>query len=114
MKDRKEDEQRIKDNIEDDSHNKLAKAIESKVTTIIIGTLAEFEQCFGDLWGHDVDENDKTQNQIKWADRWEQTRNNILNKSHNRLRSLLKELDSYKVKWQAFKIEYKNIETGGR
>jgi len=66
--------------------NKLIKNIEKKFTTIMIGALARFENNFGYLWDDDAPSGDEFYN------KWEKTRNEILNFSNHQLRSGVEEL----------------------
>lgn len=63
--------------------------------TTMIGALFEFEKTFGYLWGHDKDENDLTDKELDFLDRWDFTRNQILNNGNSQLRKALIDLDKY-------------------
>lgn len=71
------------------------KILTKKFQTTMIGALFEFEKNFGYLWGHDKDENDLTDKELDFLDRWDFTRNQILNNGNNQLRQALNELDKY-------------------
>jgi hypothetical protein len=71
------------------------KILTKKFQTTMIGALFEFEKNFGYLWGHNKDENDLTDNELDFLDRWDFTRNQILNNGNNQLRQALSELDKY-------------------
>jgi hypothetical protein len=60
--------------------------------TTMIGALHEFEKAFGYLWGHDKDEQDLTDKELDFLDRWENVRNLILNNGNNQLRKTLSDL----------------------
>jgi hypothetical protein len=60
--------------------------------TTMIGALHEFEKAFGYLWGHDKDEQDLTDKELDFLDRWENVRNLILNNGNNQLRKTLLDL----------------------
>jgi hypothetical protein len=63
--------------------------------TTMIGALFEFEKAFGYLWGHDKEENDLTEKELDFLDRWDFTRNQILNNGNTQLRKALIDLDKY-------------------
>jgi hypothetical protein len=87
--------------------NKLIKNIEKKFTTIMIGALARFENNFGYLW----DEN--SQNGDDFYNKWEKTRNEILNFGNNQLRLGVEELYEFfiynkKIGSYHYKFDTKN------
>lgn len=72
--------------------------------TTMIGSLFEFEKEFGYLWGLDKEEEDLTETQQKFRDKWEDTRNQILNNGNNQLRKCLADLD--KIQTNNVKYNY--------
>jgi hypothetical protein len=66
--------------------NKLVKDLEKKFTTIMIGSLARFENNFGYLWDENAPDGDDFYN------KWEKTRYEILNFGNNQLRLGIEEL----------------------
>jgi hypothetical protein len=70
------------------------KAILSKrFQTTMIGALFEFEKTFGYLWGQNKNEEDLTDNELDFLDRWDFVRNQILNNGNNQLRKAISDLD---------------------
>jgi hypothetical protein len=61
--------------------------------TTMIGALFEFEKTFGYLWGQDKNEEDLTDNELDFLDRWDFVRNQILNNGNNQLRKAISDLD---------------------
>ncbi|NDC71828.1 MAG: hypothetical protein EBZ62_00035 [Sphingobacteriia bacterium] len=61
--------------------------------TTMIGSLYEFEKIFGYLWGHEKNEEDLTNSELEFLDRWEETRNNILNNGNHQLRKAISDFD---------------------
>jgi len=53
----------------------------------------EFEKAFGYLWGHLKDEDNLTDNELDFLDRWDTVRNQILNNGNNQLRKAIADLD---------------------
>jgi hypothetical protein len=69
------------------------KAILTKrFQTTMIGALFEFEKTFGYLWGQNKDENDLTDMELDFLDRWDAVRNQILNNGNNQLRKAIADL----------------------
>lgn len=61
--------------------------------TTMIGALFEFEKTFGYLWGQHKDENDLTNMELDFLDRWDSVRNQILNNGNSQLRKAISDLD---------------------
>ena len=90
-----------------DQQNILTKRFQ----TTMIGALFEFEKAFGHLWGHTKEENDLTDNQMDFLDRWDDVRNQILNNGNNQLRKAISDL-SHSVKYK-YKFNNKNYRNEG-
>jgi hypothetical protein len=60
--------------------------------TTMIGSLFQFEESFGYLWGQDKDDKDLTESEKRFKLKWEDTRNQILNNGNNQLRKCLSDL----------------------
>jgi hypothetical protein len=88
--------------------------ITKRIQTTMIGAIFEFEQNFGYLWGQDKDDDAITPQEEKFRDRWENTRNEILNKGNNQLRKCLSDLEKTQnnnIKYNYnFKKGYKKYE----
>lgn len=61
--------------------------------TTMIGALFEFEKAFGYLWGQDKEENDLTDKELDFSDRWEAVRHQILNNGNNQLRKAIADIN---------------------
>lgn len=61
--------------------------------TTMIGALFEFEQTFGSLWGHNKNEEDLTDSELNFLDRWDFVRNQILNNGNSQLRKSIADID---------------------
>lgn len=70
----------------------LNSLITKRFQTTMIGSLHQFEKYFGYLWGIDLDEDELTDKQLDLRDRWEITRNQILNNGNNQLRQMLNDI----------------------
>lgn len=80
-----------------ESEKKLCGFLRKKFNTTIIGSLASFEDLFGHLWGFGKNEEDLTEEELKWRDVWEEARTEILDKGNNNARSVQRELNKYKI-----------------
>jgi hypothetical protein len=61
--------------------------------TTMIGALFEFEKMFGYLWGQDKHEDELTNKELDFLDRWDSVRNQILNNGNSQLRKAIADLD---------------------
>jgi hypothetical protein len=61
--------------------------------TTMIGSLFEFEKIFGYLWGQDKDEQDLTDDELDFLDKWDFVRNQILNNGNNQLRKAISDIE---------------------
>lgn len=77
--------------MENDQKNILKKRFQ----TTMIGALFEFEKYFGYLWGQEKEDHELTDKELEFLDRWDFTRNQILNNGNNQLRKAIADLDKY-------------------
>lgn len=85
--------------------DRLRYYIEKRMQTIMIGALSKFEQNFGHLWGHFLDEDTPlTDKQLSFADDWERTRNQILNQGNAQIRDAKDDFEKWGV--GSFKRRY--------
>ena len=61
--------------------------------TTMIGSLFEFEKAFGYLWGQNKDEEDLTDEELDFLDKWDFVRNQILNNGNNQLRKAISDIE---------------------
>jgi dsDNA-specific endonuclease/ATPase MutS2 len=91
--------------------NYINKILEKRFQTTMIGSLYEFEESFGYLWGQDKEGHQLTEQEQKFRIKWEDTRNQILNNGNNQLRKCLSDLE----KTQANTVKYNyNFKKGYR
>lgn len=81
------------------AQNRLGVSLNKRMRTIMIGSLAAFEDSFSLLWGSDKPMSDLTDKETKFRELWEQTRTNILNKGNNQARLATEELGEYTTEW---------------
>lgn len=85
----------------------LIKDIETRLRTIMIGSLSRIENTFGYLWNHGADPETPSQNQF--ADKWENLRLEILNHGNNQIRSAIDELNDFFIRQNKYSYSYKFI-----
>lgn len=88
------------------SRSQLTRHIETKMKTTMIGALAKFEENFGSLWGHGLDDSELTDVQRQYKELWNLTRTEILNNGNNQLRAAKDEINCYTVKFNKFETEF--------
>lgn len=100
---------------EEQSRRRLLRIIERKLSTSFIGALSKFEQFFGHLWGHGLDERELTDVQRRWREAWEECRNEVLNNGNNQVRAVRAELAQYTMSWDAYQtnMQVKQEEVSG-
>lgn len=81
--------------------------LEKRFKTLMIGTLYRFEQSFGYLWNHGEEPN--SENQIKFRQKWEDLRTDILNHGNNQIRLALNELDRFIDHQNKYSYNYKFV-----
>ena len=86
------------------SQSNLKKHIQTKFRTTMIGSLSKFEELFGDLWGHGLKEEELSDDQLYWRDKWQLARTEILNNGNNQLRAAQTEIEQYTIRYN--KNEY--------
>jgi hypothetical protein len=75
--------------------------------TTMIGALFEFEKAFGYLWGQDKNEQELTDKELDFLDRWDMVRNQILNNGNNQLRKAISDLGHSTIKYK-YKFNQRN------
>jgi hypothetical protein len=73
-----------------DNSSKLI--LTKRFQTTMIGALFEFEKAFGYLWGQDKEDDELTDKELDFLDRWDNVRNQILNNGNNQLRKAIADL----------------------
>ena len=81
----------------DISRDKLFKASKKKIQTTMIGSLSTIEEQFGFLWGFDMPESERTTEQKKIHEIYEDTRAKILDRGNTQIRNLETEFINYDI-----------------
>ena len=81
----------------DISRDKLFKASKKKIQTTMIGSLSTIEEQFGFLWGFDISESERTAEQKKIHEIYEDTRAKILDRGNTQIRNLETEFINYDI-----------------
>ncbi len=96
-----------KDKLKKESKEKLSKEVQKKLTTIMIGALDKYETFMGHKWGHGLNEDDCSDEQLDTYDIWQQCRHEIMDLGNKQIRAILSELDLYEIEWKGYKRLYK-------
>ena len=95
----------------DNSNRRLMNIIKKKFDTTIIGSLAAFEERFGDLWGHGLPLEDLDEDQRYWREQWMETRSKVLDNGNSNLRAAQNEASQYTISWNRYVTNfYRNDE----
>jgi len=100
-----EGKRRHTEKFENSSKKRLINNVEKKFKTTMIGSLDQFEQLFGELWGHDQ-YGEQTPEQEIWLEKWQQARSEILNNGNNQLRACQDEIAQYTMKWDRYQTQF--------
>jgi len=81
----------------DVSRDRLFKAAKKKIQTTMIGALSTLENSFGFLWGFDAPEEERTPEQKKIYEIYEEARAQILDRGNTQIRNLDSEFVNYEI-----------------
>lgn len=90
------------------SKSRLSQTIRKKFETCFIGSINSIENSFGDIWGRDLDRNERTPQQVKMLKLWLALRSEILDKGNAQLRGAIKELEDYEIDYKGKKTVFIN------
>ena len=86
----------------DSSKRRLSNILKKKFDTTIIGSLAAFEEKFGELWGHGLAMGDLDEDQRYWREVWMETRSKVLDNGNANLRAAQNEISQYTLSWNRY------------
>jgi hypothetical protein len=92
----------------DNSKRRLLNILKKKFDTTIIGSLAAFEESFGDLWGHGLPSHELDEDQRYWRDAWMDTRSKVLDNGNSNLRAAQNEVAQYTFSWNRYVTRFYN------
>ena len=86
---------------------RLVSICTKKIQTVMIGSLAAFEDNFGYLWGHGKPERDLSEQELIFRQElWEPVRATILHNGNNQIRLVTDELKHYSgIQWDKYKTQ---------
>lgn len=87
-------------------NEKIIKDIETRLKTIMIGSISRMEKSFGYLWNYGDEPNTATEEQF--ADKWEDLREDILNHGNQQIRLAINLLEKH-FKKPHYNYNYKFI-----
>lgn len=103
---RKKEEVSRAEKYAESSRKRLLTILKKKLQTSFIGPLSQFENYFGELWGHGKDPSERTPEEQKWFETWEMVRTEVLNNGNNQLRAVQSELLQYTMVWDGHKAVF--------
>lgn len=104
--DREEIRKRNAEKYKENSKKRLMTNIDKKFQTTMIGSLAQFEEFFGNLWGHGLPLDRLSSTQVENRKIWEEVRTNILNNGNNQARAARDEIAQYTMTWNRYRTEF--------
>ena len=90
----------------DNSKRRLLNNIKKKFDTTIIGSLAAFEEKFGELWGHGLSIEELDEDQLYWREEWADARSRILDNGNANLRAAQNEIAQYTLSWNRYVTQF--------
>ena len=90
----------------DTAKKKLMDLVNKKFKTTMIGAIASFEEAFGQLWGHGLQDQDLDEDQQYWRGIWEDVRDEILNKGNAQARAAQEELSVHDVTYKGYRTDF--------
>jgi hypothetical protein len=85
----------------------ILKNIETRLRTIMIGSLSRIEKHFGYLWNYGDDM--ETKNHEIFSDKWEDLRLEILNHGNNQIRAAIDDMEMFFNKENKYAYNYKFV-----
>ena len=98
--------QRKDDSYKDNSKRRLLNNLKKKFDTTIIGSLAAFEDRFGELWGHGLPVEELDEDQLYWREAWADARSKILDNGNANLRAAQNEIAQYTLSWNRYVTQF--------
>ena len=94
------------DSQEKSAQSQLTRHVTKKIKTTMIGALDSFEKAFGEVWGHDEEQGNLTDDQLDMRELWEEVRTEILDRGNAQMRDAEDEISQYTLKWNKFNTEF--------
>ena len=89
---------------------RLSAIISKKIETTFIGAIASVESYLGFLWGINLRDAERTEEQKKFFELWKALRSEILTNGNTQLRAAQNEITQYNVHWNRYHTELKVID----
>ena len=90
----------------ENSKRRLLNNLKKKFDTTIIGSLAAFEDRFGELWGHGLPTPELDEDQLYWREAWTDARSKILDNGNANLRAAQNEIAQYTLSWNRYVTQF--------
>lgn len=95
----------VSENLKKEYNERLKRIAKKKMQTTMIYPLSQFEMVFGHFWGHGKSEDQLTEDEKMFREKWDTCRNNILDNGNRQIRNLLSEITRYDVVWKRYQME---------
>lgn len=105
----RENHQQAQLRYQEESRRRLGQIIRTKMTTSAVGAVSLCEEILGELWGHGLSAEQRTEEQRRWYRRWRILREAILSNGNKQLRALEKELAQYLVVWLRYQTQLRVV-----
>ncbi len=96
------------------SKGRLLKILEKKLNTSFIGAISQFENHFGQLWGHGKEEFECSEEELYWRDKWSVCRKSVLNNGNDQLRAVQAEMVLYTIVWNRYQTQLSAAHSGNQ
>lgn len=90
--------ERRENNLDKYAKSNLKRIIKISIETAAIGSLSDFEDAFGNLWGHGKSYNELTDKEKDMRDQWLDIRASILDRAANGVKISLRSVDRCEIK----------------
>jgi len=101
-----QNKKRKEESYKDNSKRRLLNNLKKKFDTTIIGSLAAFEDRFGELWGHGLPNEELDEDQLYWREIWADARSKILDNGNANLRAAQNEIAQYTLSWNRYVTQF--------
>lgn len=85
---------------------RLNDVLKKLLTTLMIGSISEFEKHFGEDWGHGLMDDQRTDDQLDDKAVWNQCREKIMDLGNKLIKDMNKELNNYNVESVKYQIKF--------
>ncbi len=85
---------------------RLNDVLKKMLTTLMIGSIAEFEKHFGEDWGHGLSDDERNDDQLDDKAVWNQCREKVMDLGNRLIKEMTKELSNYNVEAVKYQLKF--------